>query len=175
MARVRDIMARDVVTVGPKTSVSELIRTLDAKGIHGVPVVEEEDVLAGVVSIRDVLRLAGELGQVPEAARWGLGMSGGSVLQAPVRGDFHAYYVTPSGEYVDVRDQVQEFPGDLFEGYRVEDIMTRSPVTIEPDASLSELARLLLERNIHRALVLEGDALQGVVTATDALKALAEG
>lgn len=177
MTRVRDIMKEDVVTAAPKSSVSELIRTLQEREIHGVPVVEDDGVLVGVVSIRDILRLAVELGEVPEAARWGLGLTSagrGAVLQAPVKGEFHAYYVTPSGGYVDVGDRIQEFPGDLFEGYRVEDIMTRSPITIGPDAALPELARLLLDHNIHRALVLEEDKLVGIVTATDALEAVAD-
>ena len=36
-----------------------------------------------------------------------------------------------------------------------------------------ELARFLLRAGIHRALVLDGSALQGIVTATDVLRAVA--
>ena len=177
MTLVKDIMKREVVTVGLSTSVSELMRLLREHRINGVPVVGDDEVLEGVISVRDVLRLATELGEVPEAAKWGLGIPPGergeAVLQAPVEGEFQAYYVTPSGQHVDVRDRIREFSGDLFDGYRVRDIMTSDPVTVAPDASLQDLSRLLLDHNIHRALVVEKSTLVGIVTATDVLRSVA--
>jgi CBS domain-containing protein len=179
MAVVKDFMQRDVVTIPPDAPISDLIRVLDRTGITGAPVVDEQDALVGVVSIRDVLRLARELSEAPEAMRWSLGTSGPvketSFLDAPEEGEFFAYYVTPGGGFVDVRSRIRELPSDLFDGYRVEDVMTREPVTIGMDASLAELSRLLLDRKLHRALVVEGKQLVGIVTTTDVLRHLAEG
>ena len=179
MTSVRDIMERDVITVPPNASVASLLATLEEYRITGVPVVDEQEILVGVVSSRDVLRLAKDLGAVPEALRWGLSVAapprGSAFLDVPVEGEFFAYYVTPGGGFVDVRDSIRELSRDLFDGYQVEDIMTREPLTIRPDASLAELARLLRDKRINRALVSHSGRLVGIATTSDVLKVVAEG
>jgi CBS domain-containing protein len=178
MSRVQDLMQSDVITIPPTAKVSELVDLLERTRITGVPVVDEQDTLVGVVSIRDVLRLSREMGEAPEAMRWALGIAGPpketGFLDAPAEGEFFAYYVTPAGGFVDVRSRIRELPDDLFEGYRVEDIMTPAPVSIAPGATLGELARLLRERKLHRALVVRDRQLVGIVTTTDILAHLAE-
>jgi CBS domain-containing protein len=180
MSTVREIMQPDVITIPPNAGIGELVQLLDRHHITGVPVVDEQEVLVGVVSMTDVLRLAREMAQVPEAARWGLGttlQSSGPGLAGgpPLEGEFFAYYITPHGQYVDVTDQIRSFPDDLFEGYRVEDVMTQAPHTVSPDAAVGELARSLLNWKVHRALVAEEGQLRGIVTTTDLLKVLARG
>ncbi len=177
MILVADIMERDVVTIPPNASVTELIQTLEEHGIGGAPVVDEQELLVGVVSQRDVMRLAREMEQVPEAMRWGMSVAAPpkdtEYFDTGVEGEFFAYYVTPSGGFVDLRDQIRKLPADAFEGYRVEDIMSPAPHTIPPSATLRELAQLLREREIHRALVVDHRKLVGIVTTSDVLKALA--
>ncbi len=175
---VRDVMQENVITTSPETHISEVVQLLERERISGVPVVGDNGQLLGVVSMRDVIRLARELDAVPEARRWGLTITGAAreskFLDAPVEGEFFAYYVTPQGKFVDVRDQVRELPGGLFDGYKVEDVMTPAPVTIGPDASLRDLAALLRRGPMHRALVVEGRRLMGIVTTMDVLAAVAE-
>jgi acetoin utilization protein AcuB len=55
----------------------------------------------------------------------------------------------------------------------VEACMTLDPVTIAPDAPVSEAIDLLLKHKISGLPVLEGDRLAGIVTVTDLLRALA--
>lgn len=179
MTRVRDLMKTDVATVTPDTTVAELIAFLDRHSITGAPVVDRSGLLVGVVSVRDVVRLAREMGEVPEAMRWGLGRTvasePGSLLDPSTEGEFFAYYVTDRGEFVDVSTRIQELPGTMFEGYEVETIMTASPITVAPDASVETLARTLRNRNIHRVLVVEDEQLVGIVTTTDLLDHVANG
>jgi CBS domain-containing protein len=178
MTLVRDIMERDLLTVPPNASVASLLKTLEECRITGVPVVDEQEILVGVVTSRDVLRLAKDLGAVPEALRWGLSVAAppreSACLDVPVEGEFFAYYVTPTGGFVDVRDSIRELPKDVFDGYRVEDIMTRESITIHPDAPLAELAHLLRDQKIHRALVTHSGKLVGIATTSDVLKAVAQ-
>ena len=53
--RVGDLMVSSVHTCRPEATVSQVMRLMDEKRIRHVPVVVDDDVLAGVVSIRDIV------------------------------------------------------------------------------------------------------------------------
>ena len=53
-------------------------------------------------------------------------------------------------------------------------VMTRPPVTIEPDADLRTAASVMQERRIGALPVLDGDRLVGIITECDVLRAFAE-
>jgi IMP dehydrogenase len=55
--RAEAVIIRDVVTVGPDTTVEELLKLMEEHNIKGFPVVEQDDRLVGIVTWRDV-RLA---------------------------------------------------------------------------------------------------------------------
>lgn len=55
------------------------------------------------------------------------------------------------------------------------DIMTLNVVTIEPDASAREAARLMLYAEVHRLYVVEHGRLVGVISTTDLVRAVATG
>ena len=57
----------------------------------------------------------------------------------------------------------------------IAEIMSRDLLTVSPDISLQEAARQMDERHVGAALVLEGDALRGIVTERDVLRAVAAG
>lgn len=50
MAHVTDIMTEKVITVGPKTKVSEIIKILNDHGYNGLPVVDSDGKLLGLVT-----------------------------------------------------------------------------------------------------------------------------
>jgi CBS domain-containing protein len=54
-----------------------------------------------------------------------------------------------------------------------EDMMTPDPVTIEPDASVREAARVIARKKHNRLPVIEHGRLVGVVTRVDVLDGLA--
>ena len=53
--QARDVMTRDVVTVGPDTSAKYAAEIMAERGFAAVPVVYEEDQLVGIVAEADVL------------------------------------------------------------------------------------------------------------------------
>jgi CBS domain-containing protein len=53
--RVKDVMTTDVVTVRPDTPLKDVARLLAEHGISGVPVVDDDGLVLGVVSEADVL------------------------------------------------------------------------------------------------------------------------
>jgi CBS domain-containing protein len=53
-------------------------------------------------------------------------------------------------------------------------LMTRDPVTVGPDTSVQEAARLLIEHNIRRLPVVDSGELVGLVSVADLIHALAQ-
>ena len=57
MLKTKDIMKKKVICVKKDTPVVEAIRIMSTNNITGVPVVEDDMTLAGILSEQDVLRL----------------------------------------------------------------------------------------------------------------------
>jgi len=55
----------------------------------------------------------------------------------------------------------------------VEDVMSDDPYTVSPATPLGEVVQVMAERGIGAAIVVEGEAIVGVFTTIDALRALA--
>jgi CBS domain-containing protein len=62
-----------------------------------------------------------------------------------------------------VRGVAEKHPGST----KVEDIMSSKLVTISPDASTQEAAKMMAEHQIRRLPVVEGDNLVGIVSLGD--------
>lgn len=62
--QARDVMTREVVTVGPDTSAKYAAEILADRGFAAVPVVDDQDRLLGIVAEADVLR-----GRIPQDPR----------------------------------------------------------------------------------------------------------
>lgn len=56
----------------------------------------------------------------------------------------------------------------------VDEVMTRKVQSLGPECAVDEAAVMMAERQIHRVLVMDGDALLGIVTTSDVAKAFAE-
>ncbi len=55
-------------------------------------------------------------------------------------------------------------------GRKVSDIMTKNPVTISPNKTLEEAAKLLTEKGIEKLPVFEKKKMIGIITSNDILK-----
>lgn len=68
-----------------------------------------------------------------------------------------------------------EMVGAHWERLRVRHLMTTPPITVHATATLSHAARLMVQRHIHRLVVIGDDgAPVGVVTTLDLLRSLTE-
>jgi len=54
----------------------------------------------------------------------------------------------------------------------IDEIMTRDPISIEPDTSIDAAARLMLERKIGGLPVVEGGKVIGIITESDIFRLL---
>jgi CBS domain-containing protein len=60
------------------------------------------------------------------------------------------------------------------EDVTVDEVMTRKVQALSPDCSVDEAAALMIKKQIHRVLVMEGDVLLGIVSTSDVANAVAQ-
>lgn len=161
---VADIMRTDVVTVKPNTTVAELTDRLEEAGITGAPVVDDDGLVQGVVSVSDVSRAVAR-----RASRRGSSASARTGDTADDR---------PADYFRYARRLPAHLPPDLPQselGARaVREIMTPATVSVRASARVADLARLLTRAGVHRALVLEDGRLVGLVSTMDVVRVVAE-
>lgn len=54
--KIKDIMTREVVTVGEEDTVETAANLLNEKGLSGLPVVDENNLLKGIITEGDLMR-----------------------------------------------------------------------------------------------------------------------
>jgi len=147
---VSEIMDRDPVTVSPETSVQDVVAALRENELPGVPVVESDGTVVGIVTERDLV--------LPDQD-----------------GDLHIpHYINLFGGTVFL-EPLSRFEGRLRKAFAANaaDMMTREPDTVGPDTTVRQAARLIHESGHNRLPVVEDGKLVGVVTRIDVLGALA--
>jgi CBS domain-containing protein len=175
---IRDIMSRDIVTLSVDMTLREALDVLDQRRISGAPVVAGHTAV-GVLSASDLLAFAAVTPAVPVGQ--GERPEQGE-LEAP--DDWIEEEEAPSAYFSDLWDdagadvaerigQVEGPEWDVLAGYTVGEAMTAGLRCVQAGASLKEAAAYLLDQEIHRALVLDGETLVGLVTTTDFLRAIA--
>jgi CBS domain-containing protein len=121
MPTVKDIMTKDVVSIGVNNSVFEASELMNSKRV-GCLVIMDGEVPIGIVTERDIVR----------------------------------------------RVVAKKLSLDT----KVSEIMSTSLITVDPDASLKEAARLMSSNKIRRLPVLKQNRLVGIVVAADFVKNL---
>lgn len=179
MLAVRDIMQRDVVTVTPDTTARYLAKLLADEEISGVPVVDGNGALAGVVSSTDLVRLAADEAGVEVRAGMSIGADPISdpetdLDELEAEEDPYGFFLPEDSPFAGQR-VLDAWSESEFDAVLVKDIMTPVSFSVAPDASLAELCEFLMKGRIHRAVVVDGARLVGIVTSADVLRAVAEG
>jgi CBS domain-containing protein len=168
MRIVRDIMQTEIIAVRNGTTVRELVQILDEEGISGVPVLDSDNKILGVVSRTDVVRLAARQPEIPlpEAFWEGLGRDEGD------EGDPDSYFMAPESAVM-LLPGGGSLEGLPFDEIAVDEIMTPVAFSVDPEMAIWELAEFLVQGRIHRAIVVEDGTLVGIVTAFDLLRVMA--
>lgn len=137
--RVYDVMSRNVISVRPETPLKEVARLLVKHAISGIPVVDADNVVVGVVSESDFL--------IKERGRANVSRSPLRWLLGDTRRDLDRVEATTAG-------QAMTSPPITIEG-RV--------------ASAREAAMMMAERKVNRLPVTEDGKLVGIITRADLL------
>ena len=177
MLTVRDIMKTHLVTARPDTSVRQLARLLADEEISGAPVVDGNGALLGVVSATDVVRLAAEDTDI-HVAETTLRREHVTIRDPddPEEPELDPLgFFLPEDSPFSGEDFLNQFTESDLDSVSVGDIMTPVAFSVGPRTTLRELAQFLVRGRIHRALVVDGESLVGIVTSGDVLQAVAEG
>jgi CBS domain-containing protein len=147
---VRDIMDSDPATVRPDTPVEDVVRTMRENELPGLPVIDGEGRVVGMVTEADLV--------LPDD-----------------EGDLHIpHYINLFGGTVFL-EPLSRFEDRLRKAFasKAEDMMTRDPETVGPDTTVRDAARIIHESGHNRLPVVDDGRLVGVVTRVDVLGALA--
>ena len=149
MLYARDIMTKEVLTVSPETSIADLSKTLENRQIGGVPVVDKEGRMVGVITESDLLERARDL-EMPPAI---------NIL------DFHFYLQIPSHLLRKLEKML---------GTSVGDCMTPDPVTVAPDTPVSQIAALMAKQKVHTIPVVKAGKIVGIIGKMDLVRAMVQ-
>jgi CBS domain-containing protein len=147
---LREIMTPDPVTVNSGLSVTEAARIMVERRIGALPVVDG-DRLVGLVTE-------------------------GDLIVKDIKLEYPTYIHLLDG-FIMYPPSTTRFEHELKKAVAatVGDVMTADPLTIQADATVEDVASLLVDRDISRVPVLEGAGLVGIVTKSDVLRAIVGG
>lgn len=178
MAKVRDFMTRDVVTVSPDLTLRDALELLAARHIGGAAVVGPTGQPIGVISAADLLAFQASAPVVPargpDEAEPGTAESPGEWDEAEAAATYFTDLWTDVG--ADTSARFQEVAGpewDLLEEHTVAEAMSRGVLSIQPDADIVDAARAMVRARVHRLLVVDAGRLVGITTSWDLIQGLA--
>ena len=141
---VADVMNRNVISISPDATVEEAAKTMLARDISGLFVVDAKGELAGIVTEGDLLRRT-ELGTQRHRPWWL------RLLVSPGR-------------------QAADFTHS--HGHHVRDVMTTDVIAVPATAALEEVVETMEKHRIKRLPVVEKNRVTGVVSRSDLLRYL---
>ncbi|MBQ9377499.1 MAG: CBS domain-containing protein [Schwartzia sp.] len=148
--QARDLMTKEVVTIGPKTTVMEAARFLRERGVSGLPVVDENRRILGIVTERDVL-----LKRI-----------------APTEPDMVDLFFSLFNE-----KEAKRYANDVRKMFAAtaEEIMTKPVISVEAGEDAIKVGQIILDRGIKRVPVTEFGKLVGIISRHDLLRLVTEG
>jgi CBS domain-containing protein len=138
-------MTRQIVSVPPEASIADATRAMLEHGISGLPVVDADGRVAGIITEGDLLRRA-ETGTQRKRSRWIEMLVGPGKL---------------ANEYVQTH------------GRRVAEVMTPDVASVTEDTPLADIVDLMERRRVKRVPVLRDERIVGIVSRANLLRALA--
>ena len=146
----KSVMTTDIVTVSPETTVAETARRmLNHHVTAAVPVVDPDNRPLGLVSEGDVMRHFGAQFQ-SRRAQWLRMLAEGETLAPAFLAEIR------------LNQQL------------VREIMHTAIISADEEASLAELADLMLKHGIKRVPILRDGVLVGMVSRADVVRAVVE-
>ncbi len=146
--QIKDVMTGKVITVTTADSVEKCAKLLQENEISGLPVVDEEGKVVGMITEGDLIRRASRI----EAPGY-LEILGGLI------------YLGSPNKFVDELQRAMALEAGK--------MMSKEVVSIKPEESLERAATLMVKNNVNRLPVIDDDGeLVGIVSRRDIMKHL---
>ncbi len=147
---VAEVMTPNPITVQPQTPLQEAIKIIAEKRISGMPVVDDNNRIVGVISETDLMWK--ETGVEPPP--YIMILDSVIYLQNPAR----------------YEQEIHKVLGQI-----VNDVMSKKVISIHPQQNLREAANLMHEKNIRRLPVIEENTgeVVGILTRGDIIRSMA--
>jgi CBS domain-containing protein len=135
---VREVMSTGVLMAFPTDSVRTVVIKMLSRHCGAIPVIDQQENLIGLVALRDVI--------------------------LPLFPNF--------GDYIHDNVHSRDF-SEMEEGYpevlkkKVEEVMSRNPLTVSPSTPILEAASYMGVKNFRRIPVAENGKLKGMVSIGD--------
>ncbi len=146
--KAREIMTSDVIVTNKDDTISEIANLLIQEKIGGLPVVDKDNKVVGIISETDIIKKE----KHPETPRMI------NLLQGII-----------------FIDDITEFEQDLrdISAYKVEDLMSKNIVKVREEDSLDYVANIMIKQSVNRVPVVdEDDRLKGIICRYDIIKAM---
>jgi CBS-domain-containing membrane protein len=141
--QAKDILTERVLSVTPDTPVAHVARLLREKHISGVPVLNQQGRIVGIVTEIDLIKRHARI-HMPIYL---------PILDSPI------FLEDPRRYQEDVRRVL---------GTTAEEIMTRKVRTASPETSVEDLATMMVEERANPIPIIDAEgALVGIVSHTD--------
>ena len=189
---ISSVMVKDVFTVPQTMQLDEVAKLMLENGIGSVPVMDD-DKMVGIVSKADFVTLAVGIAfdkitvkeimtkdlvvvspteRLVHARRQ---MKDSHVGRLPVVDDGTLTGMVTSKDlmraFIDFRKKVPEkYQKSQIKDVLVENIMSSNPVFTSKDATISEVAKIMMETGYNGLPVVEGGDVIGIITQTDILR-----
>jgi len=194
---VREIMKKDVVSLGVNDNISNAIKTMIEKNIGGIPIVDDDDVVVGIVSERDFVRTVADITTSKSVHKY---MSNKVVTASPdisvgeatrtmiekgfrripiVKEDVLLGIVTASDvmRYLGSGEIFQKLmTGDVSDAFQVplKSLILRDIVWTNSGIDIGEAAALMLKNKVGALPIIDDGELCGILTERDIIKALVD-
>jgi CBS domain-containing protein len=147
MLKAKDIMTKNIISVSSSTTIEELARLLIEHTISGVPVVDNEGRIQGIITQNDLISKNSRL-HIPTIVRL-----------------FDAYITLGTSK---LENDIKKMAATT-----VGDICTKEVITIDEEASVEQIATVMTEKKIHLFPVVKEGKLIGIIGKKDIIKAIA--
>ncbi len=148
---VADIMTRPAVSIGTDAKLFDALMTLRTYSFSGLPVIDPDGRVVGVVSERDIARV---------------------IAGSPARHDVRAFLDLLMVGLVEQPHPTLRDARQRLEETTVEEAMSAPAFVIEAEAPMELAAEVMTENTIDRLPVVEDDRLLGIVTRSDLIRAI---
>ncbi len=192
MTIIKEVMAKDVVTIRKDQTVTDALRIMKKHKISRIPAISSKSKeLVGIVTEKDIATKisSSKYESVPLThIRISTIMTSDVITAKPddsiiqvlkMMVDKHIGGV-PILENDDIvgmvtkTDFIKQCKGEPYDEMQVKDIMTNRVITIEPDQRLVHARRLMIDNDIGRLVVINSGVIMGIITSKDLAKSVIE-